>query len=154
MTSNPVDRERAHSLMMSVIDGEHSADEAKQLDDLVSRSPDLAVELARLRRLKEVTSTMALRMPPEEVWDDYWRSVFNRTERGIAWLLVAVGVIVVASWGVWQALEEILGDTSLPAFVRIAIVSAALGFLILAWSVVRERFFTRRRDPYEKEVTR
>lgn len=155
MTDKPtVDRERAHALMMAVIDGESTAADERELDELVATSPDLGAELARLRRVKEVTTTMTLWQPPAEIWDDYWRSVYNRTERGIAWLLVALGGIVVGAWAVWQALEGLLENDSLPLYVRIGVFTVALGFVILAFSVVREKFFMRRRDPYEKEVTR
>lgn len=149
-----VDRERANALMMAVIDGESTTADQRELDELVAGSPDLGTELARLRRVKEVTTTMTLRQPSEETWDGYWRSVYNRTERGIAWLLVSLGAIVVGAWGVWQALEDLLENDSLPVYVRMGIFAVALGFVILALSVVREKFFTHRRDPYEKEVTR
>ena len=155
MTDKPtVDPERAHALMMAVIDGESTAADQRELDGLVADSPDLGAELARLRRVKEVTTTMALRQPPEELWDGYWKSVYNRTERGIAWLMVSLGAIVVGAWGVWQALEDLLENESLPVSVRTGIFAVALGFVILAFSVVREKFFVRRRDPSEKEVTR
>ena len=149
-----VDRERAHALMMAVIDGEATAADQRELDALVAGSPDLGSELARLRRVKEVTTTMTLRQPSEEIWDGYWRSVYNRTERGIAWLLVSLGAIVVGAWGVWQALEDLLQNDSLPVYVRMGIFAVALGLIILAISVVREKYFMHRRDPYEKEVTR
>jgi len=97
---------------------------------------------------------MTLRQPSEEIWDGYWRSVYNRTERGIAWLLVSIGAIVVGAWGVWQALEDLLQNDALPVYVRMGIFAVALGLVILAISVVREKYFMHRRDPYEKEVTR
>jgi len=149
-----VDRERAHALMMAVIDGESTAADQRELDELVTGSPDLGTELARLRRVKEVTTTMTFRQPSEEIWDGYWRSVYNRTERGIAWLMVSLGAIVVGAWGVWQVLEDLLENDSLPVYVRMGIFAVALGFVILAFSVVREKYFMHRRDPYEKEVTR
>jgi hypothetical protein len=53
----------------------------------------------------------------------------------------------------WIGLAELLADTSIPGFVKIAIFVAAMGGVILLLSVAREKWFVRRRDPY-KEIQR
>lgn len=154
MTNQPIDRERAQHLMMAAVDGEITPAERQELDTLVAGSPDLAAEWARMHRVKEVTSTMSLKPPPEEVWDRYWTDVYHRAERGAAWVLLSVGAIVLAAYAIWTAIEHLFEDTSVPVLVRFAVGAVALGFAILAVSVVREKLFTRSRDPYEREVTR
>lgn len=149
-----VDRERARSLMMAAIDGECTAEERRELDALVAASPELTAEWRRMTRVKEVTTGMRLQTVPEEVWDGYWTSVYRRTERGVAWVLISMGAIVLAAYGLWQAAASLFADTETPLFVRASIVAIAVGSAILVLSVLREKFFTHRRDPYQKEIVR
>jgi ferric-dicitrate binding protein FerR (iron transport regulator) len=148
------DLERAHTLMMAALDGEITAADRRELDGLIAGSPALETEWRRLLRVKEVTSAMTLRTPPEEVWDRYWISVYRRGERALGWLLLSAGVVVLAAYGLWRWFDRILGDTALPIYVRVAVVGLALGAVVLLLSVVREKLVTRRRDPYRTEVTR
>lgn len=148
------DLERAGALMMAALDGECTPGEREELDALLEKDAEIRLEWARLTRLKEVTSTMAMREPPEEVWDRFTTSVFHRAERGIAWMLIAAGAVVLAGWGAWRWTAEVLGATALPLVVRGAVVLVAVGAVALLLSVVRERWVVRRGDPYSKGVTR
>lgn len=149
-----VDRERARSLMMAALDNECSAEALRELDALVAASPELAAEWQRMTRVKEVTTGMKLQGLPEEVWDGYWTSVYRRTERGIAWLLISIGAIVLGAFALWQAAAHLFADTDTPLFIRIAIVAIAVGAGMLVLSVIREKYFTHRHDPYQKEIVR
>jgi hypothetical protein len=64
-----------------------------------------------------------------------------------------VGSLVLLGYATWHGIMALLADTELPAFVKIAIFATALGSLILLFSVAREKWFVRRRDPY-KEIQR
>ena len=155
MTSNDeVDLDRARALVMAAVDGEISDAERRELDDLASRSPALAAEWTRLARVKEVTVGMTLQQLPEEVWDRYWGSVYARVERGVAWVLISLGAIVLSGYGLWHAMGVLLADSGVPLFLRVAMAAVGLGAAILVLSVVRERLFTARRDRYSKEIVR
>lgn len=154
MNHPTVDRERAQALMMAALDGEILPADRAELEALLARHADLAAEWRRFTRVKEVTSGMSLRHPPEEIWDRYWDSTYRRVERGIAWILVSAGATVLAAFWIWHAVEAFLADTSMPAGLKLAIAAVALGLFILAFSVVREKVFMARRDPYQKEVIR
>ena len=149
-----VDRERAQALMMAALDGEISAADQQALDALLAEHADLADEWRRFRRLREVTMDMTLRKPPEEVWDRYWLSTYRRAERGIAWVLISAGAAVLGGFWLWHAVESFLGADDLPLFLRLAIGALAIGGFLLAVSVIREKVFMARRDPYQKEVIR
>lgn len=150
----PVARERAHALLMAELDDELTVEDRRALDNLVAADPGLATEQARLRRVKEVTSMMTLRKPSDEIWDGYWTSSYRRAERGIGWLLLAAGSLVLAAWGLWRMVGSLWADTETPVSIRLAVVAVMLGLLVLLFSVVRERLFTRRHDPYDREVIR
>jgi ferric-dicitrate binding protein FerR (iron transport regulator) len=145
--------ERARRLMMAALDDELAGGEREELDRLLAEDAELRQEWERLNKVKEVTATMDLRSPPEEIWDRYFGSVYNRLERGVAWILVSLGAIVLAGYGMWELLTEMLADTGLPGFVKIAVFAVLLGGVILLVSVIRERLFVRRKDPY-KEIDR
>jgi hypothetical protein len=91
--------------------------------------------------------------PPEAQWDTYWRSIYNRIERRLAWILVSLGIIVLMSWGIWELLGAILGEASVPLFIKVALLAVGTGGAILLVSVVREKLFVNRHDPY-KEIER
>jgi hypothetical protein len=97
---------------------------------------------------------MRLQNAPEELWDGYWTSVYRRAERGAAWVLISAGAIVLAAYWLWQAVVALFSDASVPALVRFSVMALGLGLIILLVSVLREKMFTHRGDPYEKEIVR
>ena len=96
---------------------------------------------------------MKPRNPPEQVWDGYWNSVYSRMERGIGWILVSLGAIVVGGWAVWEGTRELIADPTLPGFVKAGILALGFGLVIVAVGVVRHRLFVYRSDPY-KDIQR
>jgi hypothetical protein len=106
-----------------------------------------------MTRVKEVTGSMSYRNPPDEMWDGYWSSTYNRLERGLGWILLSAGALILLGFAAWKSVEMIWGDSDVPLFVRLAILAVAIGLLVVAFSVVREKIFTRRHDPY-KEIQR
>ena len=147
------DQERARQLMMAGLDGELSGDERAELDRLLATDDRLRAEWARFSRVKEVTESMRYREPPEEVWEDYWSSVYSRMERRLGWVMLTVGALVLAGWTLWHTIQEILADSAIPGSIKIAIFAVLFGSLILLVSVAREKLFVARRDPY-REIQR
>ena len=135
------------------LDGELSAAEREAFEQQVDRDPELARELEAMRAMKEVTDSMKLTEFPDQVWDRYWEGTYNRLERGVGWILLSLGAIVLIGSGLYELVVSLLKDSSEPWFVRLAIGSACGGTAILFISVLRERIFVRKRDPY-REVKR
>lgn len=140
--------ERARRLMMASLDSELDARGRAELERLLAENPDLEKEWAALRRVKEVTTSMALRSVSDEVWKDYWASVYSQLERGIGWVLLSIGVIVLVGYGVWVGVQELLADASLPWFVKGGILIGSVGTVILLVSVIREKVFLGSRQRY------
>lgn len=149
--TDPMD-ERTIQLMRA-LDGELDAAQLAAFESRLADDPELREEWRRLSRAREATMGMRLRHPPEEVWDGYWTSVYSRTERGLGWILVSLGAIVVGGWAVWTWVGELLADTTTPLAVRFGMIAMFMGVLILAVSVVRHRINVLRTDPY-KEIQR
>ncbi len=148
----PPGDERVRHLMMAEVDQEISGQGRRELESALEGNPDLHEELETFHRLKEVTDTMTPFKPPEETWDTYWEHVYRRLERGIGWVLVSLGTITAGTWALWIAVSELIQDTTMPAYVRWGLLALIAGFVILFVSVVRERLFMQKNDPYKDEV--
>jgi hypothetical protein len=145
--------DRTRELLMRALDEELTPGEQRELDLLLADDPVLRAERERLGRLKEVTADMKLRNPPEELWDGYWNSAYSRMERGIGWILVSFSVIVVGGWITWQFVTELIADTEMPPLIKAGILAGSLGLVILLVSVLRQRLFVKKTDPY-KDIVR
>ena len=145
--------ERVRRLLMSGLDGELPAEEREELERLLGSDTSVRAEWDRLVRLKEVTDTMKLQQPSDEVWKDYWGSVYVRLERGIGWVLLSLGAIVLISYGLWIGAQELIADTEMPLYLKGAILATTVGVVVLLVSIVREKLFVGRRERY-KDVER
>ncbi len=144
--------EQFRILMMKALDGELSPREETEFQQLL-QDEAFRREWLEFKQLKEVTQGMKFKNPPQEVWDSYWMSVYNRLERGLAWILFSIGAIIFLSYGLYQLFHEVVNGSELPLPLRVATVALVIGTAILLVSVIREKLFVRRRDPY-KEVQR
>ncbi len=138
---------------MRALDDELTPEERREMELLLADDPGLRAERERLGRLKEVTADMKLRNPPEELWDDYWNSTYSRVERGIGWILVSFSVIVVGGWATWQFVANLIADTGMPPLVKAGVLAGSLGLVVLLVSVLRQRLFVKKTDPY-KDIVR
>ncbi len=147
------DTERIRGLMMAALDNECSPAERRELEEALQMDPELHGEWRELQRVKEVSGMMSVRKPPEEVWSSYWAQVYARNERKVAWLMVSIGAVILLSWGLWQLVVNILGEMGLPDFIKFAIGLLSVGIVVLFVSVVREKLFVNKHDPY-KDIER
>jgi ferric-dicitrate binding protein FerR (iron transport regulator) len=145
-------REEARRLMMAALDGEISPDQRRQLDRFLADNPELREDWERMGQVKEVTRSMSYREPPEEIWQEYWVSVYSRCERGVGWLLITLSAVVLLSWSAWQGIAAMFADSTMPLFLKLAVLGVATGAIILLVSVAREKWFVRRKDPYREVI--
>jgi hypothetical protein len=103
-------------------------------------------------RFEEVMQKMELKQPPKEMWQVYWTSVYNRLERRIGWILLSIGAIIILFFGGYKAIEGIIEDTTTPLILKIGILAALGGLVILLVSIGRERIFVRKRERYKEVV--
>ncbi len=94
---------------------------------------------------------MELKKPPGEVWKRYWASVYNRLERRIGWILLSIGAMIILFFGGYKMVEGIIVDPSTPLFLKVGILAALGGIVVLLVSILREQIFVRNRERY-KEV--
>jgi len=146
-------KEREIYLMELALDGELSAEEKKEFNDLIRGNPKLKAEFNEQKKIKEVLMNMSIKNPGKEFWDGYWLSIYNRIERGIAWVLISISAIVIAGYGIYEAITNLLAETNIPVFMKIAIVVFVIGIAILVFSLLREKIAVNKKDKY-KEIQR
>ncbi|HEX9974569.1 MAG TPA: hypothetical protein VGD14_21050 [bacterium] len=147
------DQERFQHLLMGALDDELTAEETREFNALVKKYPEFQTERKKYQHLKEVTQTMKFKSPKKEVWDNYWINVYNRIERGIAWIIFSIGSVILITYGLFKAVEAIIADPQLESIIKIGIIAVLAGAVILLVSVIREKLFVRSSDPY-KEIQR
>ncbi len=140
---------RLRHLMMAALDGEVDEEGRRELEGKLKADPDLKAEWDRMVLVKEVTNDMKLNSPPEKIWVEYWSSVYSRIERGVGWIFFSLGAIVLVSYGAWKAVEDLVAAADVPGFVKVAVIALLVGTVVLGVSVIREKLFIRRNDPYK-----
>ena len=145
--------ERFLFLMEKHFDGELSEEEENDFKVLIKSNAELRKEFDEQKRIKEVIKKMKMKNPSSEVWDSYWERTYNRLERGIGWLAVFIGALILLGFVSIEFVSQLYEDNSTPVIVRIGTVSLVFGLLVLLFSVIREKLFTYKTDKY-KEIQR
>jgi len=81
-------------------------------------------------------------------YDLYWSKFLNRFERVIGWFLFITGILILITYGLYQFILFLFKDTQLSLFVKAGIFLSVLGFVLLLFSVIRERLTLRKKDKY------
>jgi hypothetical protein len=140
-------------LMEKYFSNEISNEEKSKFEELLNSDPHLRTEFEEQKRIKEVLNKMKLKNPSREVWDGYWMGIYNRIERGIAWVVLSIGAMIFFGYASYEIVNAFIKDTQAPSLAKIGIAMLVFGGLILLFSVIREKIFTSKRDKY-KEIQR
>lgn len=149
-----MENEDIRTLMMKVVDGLASSKEQEALADATRGHEEWETELRAFMKIKEVTDGMRFKDLPDSYWPGYWESVYRRLERGLGWILASVGAIILLSFGAYTGLSGLYSDPDISLIVKIGVAAAGLGGIIMLVSFLRERFFARKHERYEREVQR
>ena len=137
-------------LVMGYLDGELTEVESHRVEEHLKECTSCAAELEEFRRLKAVTRNMRVTMPDQKQWELYWSNVYNRIERRIGWILVSLGAILLASYGLYYMIHTFLLAGEIPIVVRVGIIALVIGFCTLVVSALRERIVLSKSDKYER----
>ena len=132
------------------LDGELTPDQEQELNEHLETCPVCRKEYDELLKLKEVTSDMRFTDLPDRYWAGYWNDIYNRLERGVGWIFLSLGAIIVLGFAAWELLDKFLLETSVPLLLRFGVGVGIIGFIILLVSVLRERLFARKHERYEE----
>ena len=140
-------------MLSGYFDDELSPDEKLEFERHLAGCAECRKELDAFRKLKEVTGAMRYADIPEHVWEGYWGSIYRRLERGISWIFISIGIVIVLSFAGYHLLQDFFMNADTPILLRIGVGCGIFGFIVLFVSAVRERLFASKRDRYD-EVTR
>ncbi|MEZ4655191.1 MAG: zf-HC2 domain-containing protein [Candidatus Eisenbacteria bacterium] len=139
-------------LISAYLDDELSPAERREFEDRLARGEISARELEEMRAMRNLTTAARPQEFPDETWDRYWDQTYNRLERGFGWILFSIGAIVLLSFGVYRFLLSLFAADG-AWWIRLATGLVAAGLSLLFVSVLRERLFVWKHDPY-REVKR
>ena len=146
--------DRYKQLLMALLDGELAPAERAELETHLADCRECRAELDGFRRLKEVTDMVRFEEPDDAVWASYWHGIYNRLERGLGWILLSLGAIVLLAYGTFRLVEGLFADPTVALLVKVGVGAGLLGIVVLVVSLVRERLFGLRSDRYSREVRR
>ena len=145
--------ERFIILQEKYFDDMLTTEEKIEFDNLLKTNAELKTEFEEQKRIKEVLRKMKMKNPSREVWDSYWMGIYNRIERGIAWVVISIGALIFFGYASYEVVNAFVNDTQTPPLAKLGITLLIFGALILIFSLIREKIFTSKRDKY-KEVQR
>ena len=131
--------------LMRYLDGEVGPEERNRIERSVESSTELRRELAVYRAMKDDLQTLKLNGGSN---DSIWNAVNRNLTRPLGWILLVVGSMVWAAYGVYLYLNS-------EAFLweKLATSGVGIGILLLLASVIWERYRVWLTDPY-KDIQR
>ena len=141
-------------LLTGYVDRELSDDQRRRVETHLRQCADCSRQLDELVSIKERLTMIKFKEPSDLELQRYWGGVYNRLERGLGWILVSLGAIIVLSLGAIEMIREMLGDPEVPLLLTIGVVSLIIGGVTLFVSVFRERLSVKKTDKYSREVQR
>ena len=141
-------------MLTAYVDGELEAADRRRLDEHLADCQGCQRTLAELKALQEDLNMIRFKEPTDVELEKYWRSVYNRLERGVGWVLLSAGVIVLLCYGAFKLIEGVVRDPNVALAVKVGVVALIFGAVVLFVSLLRERLAVRRTDRYSKEIER
>jgi predicted anti-sigma-YlaC factor YlaD len=140
-------------LLMGYLDDEISDQERVELEKHLTECDECTKELADFENLKSITDDITLYKPEDEVFDEYWSSIYNRIERSAGWIVLSVSGMLLLFYIGYMVIEDIIADPNLSCVFKGALLAFIAALSVLLVSVLRERLNTRKKDRY-KDVRR
>ncbi|HET6429229.1 MAG TPA: zf-HC2 domain-containing protein [Phycisphaerae bacterium] len=141
-------------MLAAYVDGELSEQDRGRLQEHLSGCLGCTDRLAELTALQEELAMIKFTEPTDVDLQRYWAGVYNRLERGVGWILLSVGSILLLCYGAFKLIEGIVTDPKVALVVKIGVVALVFGVVILFVSLLRERLAVRKSDKYSREIER
>ena len=142
--TNGID-EHVGELLSGYLDGELTQQQRQRVETHCDTCTECKKNLKELRALRESIGKARLSEVDQDVWRERMDDTTVRTSRGIGWLLILGGVLVAMGMGVY----EFVIDSSLGLAEKLIVGVIYGGFVVLFFSVLRQRFIERKTDKYK-----
>lgn len=135
-------------MMMGYLDNELSDEQRRRFEEHLAGCPECAGELKEFQKLKAITDEVTLVEPEDRIWQDYWNGIYNRIERSIGWVIFSVAAILLAIYGGFKLIEDIVTNATIGTLLKLGLLALIVGLAILFVSVLRERMYFWSKDRY------
>jgi len=146
--------EEYSQLLTGYIDGELTSEQRDRVEAHLKDCETCKRTFDEFVAMKEQLNMIKFKEHSDVELERYWSSIYNRLERGLAWILFSLGSIVLLCYGAFKLIEEMISDPSISLIVKIGVVSLIFGGVALFVSLFRERLTVRKTDKYSQEVQR
>jgi len=132
-------------LLSGYLDGELTQSEEQRVRIYLEDHPEARALLEEMNTVRETTRTTRFEVPDDLQWDESPRGPLSRFTRGFGWLLIAVWLVGVSAFGLWQLLTS---PENL--FAKLLVVGSIGGFALLLVSVLLDRLHDMKTDRYRR----
>jgi len=137
--------EHVGELLSGYLDGELTQQQRQRVEIHCDACTECKTNLQELQVLQESIGKARLSELNQDVWRERMDNATVRTTRGIGWLLILGGVLVAMGIGVY----EFVFDSSLGLVEKLVVGAIYGGFVVLFFSVLRQRLIERKTDKYK-----
>lgn len=142
-THPPCGRRFAEELLSGYLDGALTQGDEQRVRLHLEDCAECRARVEEMSQLREVIMTTRFQTPDDDQWDESPRGAASRLSRGAGWLLVAVWLICVTCFVLW---EVATGPQGL--FEKSLVFSGLLGLALLFVSVLLDRLRVMPGDRY------
>lgn len=135
-------------LMMGYLDNELNDEQRRRFEEHLAGCGECSNELKQFKHLKAITDEVTMVEPEDKLWQDYWSGVYNRIERSAGWIIFSVSGILLAIYGGFKLIEDIIQDDTVGMLLKAGLIVFIVGLAILFISVLRERIYFWGKDRY------
>lgn len=130
-----------HEELMRYLDGEVGPEERRRIEDSLGESTEMRRELVVFRTMKD--DLQGLNLATGQRNGSVWDAVNRQLTRPVGWVLVVIGSLLWAAYGIYAYLTS-------PHFFleKVATGAVAIGILLLLASVIWDRYREWLVDPY------
>lgn len=143
------DCETYRPLIVGLLDNELTSEEIQEINTHLSRCEYCRKEFDEMKEISGKLILPPFKEPEDEILEKLWKSPYTRFTRNAGIVMVLAGYLCLTGYAFYEFIIN-KKETVLP---KIAIAALVIGFLILLFSVIRERMKTYKKDIY-KEVKR
>ncbi len=79
---------------------------------------------------------MKFKKLPEFYWDDYWKHIYNRIERGLSWLFLSLGAIIILCFAGWAFLDKLIANQYIHPLLKVGMFIFMIGITHAGWVMI------------------
>ena len=132
-------------LLSGYLDGELTQQNRQRVELHLEDCDDCHKAYKELAQLQNDIGELSFGEMSPQQWSEIMNDATVRTSRGFGWLFYIVGILIVVGYGAY----EFAIDDEVPALVKTGIAGMLMGFVLLFYSVLRQRMIASKTDKYK-----